>query len=410
MSGLNETPKAMRTAIAFLGRRNAGKSSLLNAMLGYDLAIVSDVAGTTTDPVDKAVEISPLGPCLVIDTAGVDDMGDLGQRRVEKTMKVIEDCDVGLIIVGDGLWTAYEEDICNILRGKDKDVIAVLNKSDIYDYAETRKLLENKGIKFVKTVASQGQGIRDLKENIRRLKKAASLEQPSIIGDLINGGDLVILVVPIDLGAPKGRLILPQVQTIRDVLDNDAAAVVVKERELAYILRKLAVKPRLVVTDSQAILKVTGDVPDEIPLTTFSVIFSRFKGDLRKMVMGVKAIDSLGNGDKVLIAEACTHHPLADDIGRVKIPRWIKQYTGKRVIFDTVAGPNFPTNLEDYSLVVQCGGCTVTRRAYCNRIEAASRQGVPITNYGVAISYIHGVLDRVVLPFPEVQDLAGQIY
>jgi len=405
MSNLNETSKGMRIAIAFLGRRNAGKSSLLNALVGYDLAIVSDQAGTTTDPVDKAVEINPLGPCLVIDTAGIDDIGELGQKRVEKTNAVIKDADVGLIIIGDGQWTDFEEELVTTLQGKQKPVIVVLNKTDCIDYSEMETVLQERKLDYVTTMAVKNEGIAELKQKIRELKNVSGLEDPSIIGDIIKAGDLVLLVVPLDLGAPKGRLILPQVQTIRDILDNDANAIVVKERELADTLDKLAVPPDLVITDSQVVLKVAGDIPEEIPLTTFSTVFSRFKGDLRQMVNGVQTIDKLQNGDKILIAEACTHHAMADDIGRVKIPRWISNYTGKKLQFDTAAGPSFPTDIKDYSLILQCGGCTISRTAYGNRLLTAAGLGIPITNYGIAISYVQGVLPRVIRPFPELQDL-----
>jgi [FeFe] hydrogenase H-cluster maturation GTPase HydF len=407
VSNLNETSKGMRIAIAFLGRRNAGKSSLLNALVGYDLAIVSDQAGTTTDPVDKAVEINPLGPCLVIDTAGIDDTGELGQKRVEKTNAVIKDTDVGLIIIGDGQWTEFEEELVTTLQAKQKPVIVVLNKKDCVDYREIEKLLQRKKLDYVSTIAIANEGISDLKQKIRELKNVRGLEEPSIIGDIINAGDLILLVVPLDLGAPKGRLILPQVQTIRDVLDNDATAIVVKERELADTLEKLASPPALVITDSQVVLKVAGDVPDEIPLTTFSTVFSRFKGDLRQMVNGVQTIDKLENGDKILIAEACTHHAMADDIGRVKIPRWISNYTGKKLQFETAAGPAFPADLREYRLILQCGGCTISRTAYGNRLQTAASLGIPITNYGIAISYVQGVLPRIIRPFPELQDLVS---
>lgn len=398
----------MRIAIAFLGRRNAGKSSLLNALVGYDLAIVSDQAGTTTDPVDKAVEINPLGPCLVIDTAGIDDIGELGQKRIEKTNAVIKDADVGLIVIGDGQWTDFEEELVATLQGKQKPIIVVLNKTDCVDYNEIEKVLQARKLDYVTTMAVNNEGISDLKQKIRELKNVNGLEEPSIIGDIIKAGDLVLLVVPLDLGAPKGRLILPQVQTIRDILDNDANAIVVKERELADTLDKLAVPPDLVITDSQVVLKVAGDVPEDVPLTTFSTVFSRFKGDLRQMVNGVQTIDKLRNGDKILIAEACTHHAMADDIGRVKIPRWIANYTGKKLQFDTAGGPSFPLDIKDYSLILQCGGCTISRTAYGNRLQTAADLGVPITNYGIAISYVQGVLPRVIRPFPELQDLVNK--
>jgi iron-only hydrogenase maturation protein HydF len=275
---LNETSRGMRTAIAFLGRRNAGKSSLINALVGFDLAIVSDVAGTTTDPVHKAVEINPLGPCLVIDTAGIDDEGELGQKRIKKTREVIRDSDVGLIIVGDGCWTDFEEDMLKALEEKNKPVIIVLNKSDLFDYGQLQASLRARGREVLLTTAPAGLGLNELKDKIRQLKQVSKIDEPSIVGDIIHPGDLVVLVVPIDLGAPKGRLILPQVQTIRDILDNDAAALVVKERELADTLNRLREKPALVITDSQVVLKVSGDVPDDVPLTTFSTVLPVLKG------------------------------------------------------------------------------------------------------------------------------------
>ncbi len=405
---LNETSRGMRTAIAFLGRRNAGKSSLLNALVGYDLAIVSETAGTTTDPVNKAVEINPLGPCLVIDTAGIDDVGELGQKRIEKTREVIKDSDVGLLVLGDGRWTEFEEEILQVLQDKNKPVIIVLNKNDLNDYSDLAGQLQARDLQVVLTTASDGQGVGELKENIRSLKNVEKIEDPAIVGDLISAGDLIVLVVPIDLGAPKGRLILPQVQTIRDILDNDASAVMVKERELADTLDKLHADPALVITDSQVVLKVSGDVPEHVPLTTFSTLFSRFKGDLRAMVEGVKSIDRLQHGDRVLIAEACTHHALADDIGRIKIPRWLRQYTGKNLQIDIAAGPRFNLDIEQYSLIIQCGGCTITRTAYLNRIAAARQKDIPITNYGIAISHLQGVLPRIIKPFPELRDLVEQ--
>lgn len=405
MSSLNETSRGMRIAIAFLGRRNAGKSSLLNALVGYDLAIVSDQAGTTTDPVNKAVEINPLGPCMVIDTAGIDDFGDLGQKRIEKTQAVVKDADVGLIIIGDGQWTSYEEKLLNNLQTGEKPVIIIINKSDCTSTAELEKLLQDRKLDYIHTVAVSNEGIDVLKQKIRELINVPGLQAASILGDLIKSGDLLLLVVPLDLGAPKGRLILPQVQTIRDILDHNASALVVKENELSKTLDMLSVPPRLVITDSQVVLKVAGDVPDKIPLTTFSTVFSRFKGNLRQLVEGVYSIDQLQDGDKVLIAEACTHHASTDDIGRVKIPRWISRYTGKNLTFKLASGPSFPADIDDYHLILQCGGCTITRTAYCNRQESAAARGIPMTNYGIAISYVQGVLPRVIRPFPELQDL-----
>ncbi|MGI5911612.1 MAG: [FeFe] hydrogenase H-cluster maturation GTPase HydF [Syntrophomonadaceae bacterium] len=402
MTSLNETPKGMRVAIAFLGRRNAGKSSVLNALVGYELAIVSDIAGTTTDPVMKNVEINPLGPCVVIDTAGIDDVGELGEKRRGKTQEVIKDADVGLIIIGDGKWTAFEEEILTVMQAKAKPVIIVLNKTDCCSAGEAIDAVKERGLNHVMTSAATGEGIKELKEKIRALKNVPGLESPSLVGDLIKAGDFVLLVVPIDLGAPKGRLILPQVQTIRDILDNQAMALVVKETELTRSLNKLAEPPALVITDSQVVHQVAQAVPETVPLTTFSTIFSRFKGDLGQLTAGVKAIDKLEDGDKILIAEACTHHAMSDDIGRVKIPRWMENYTGKKLRFVVAAGPSFPDDIDQYRLVLQCGGCTISRNAYLNRLEKAAQKGVPITNYGVAISYMQGVLARIIRPFPEL--------
>jgi len=405
MTNLNETPKGMRVAIAFLGRRNAGKSSVLNALAGYDLAIVSDIAGTTTDPVNKNIEINPLGPCVVIDTAGIDDVGELGEKRRGKTREVIKDADVGLIIIGDGKWTSFEEEILTSLQAKSKPVIVVLNKTDCCPAEEALKAVKERGLDYVMTSTVTMDGIKELKEKIRALRNVPGLDSPSLLGDLIKAGDIVILVVPIDTGAPKGRLILPQVQTIRDILDNQAGALVVKETELTGALKKLAEPPALIITDSQVVRQVAAAVPETVPLTTFSTIFSRFKGDLRQLVEGVKTIDKLQDGDLILIAEACTHHAMSDDIGRVKIPRWMENYTGKKLQFTVAAGPSFPDDIEKYSLILQCGGCTISRTAYLNRLETAADKGIPITNYGVAISYIQGVLPRIIRPFPEVKKL-----
>lgn len=407
MSNLNETPRGMRTALAFLGRRNAGKSSLLNALVGYDLAIVSAQAGTTTDPVEKAVEINPLGACLVIDTAGIDDSGELGQKRIEKTQAVAGTADVGLIVVGDGDWTAYEEELLATLQAKQKPFIVVLNKNDCFDYRQLIKQLQARKIDCVTTTALTAEGVAELKQKIRELKIVGTASTGSIVADIVKAGYLVLLVVPLDSGAPQGRLILPQVQTIRAILDNNACAIVVKENELTATLAKLGQLPELVITDSQVVLKVVQNISPQVPLTTFSTVFARYKGNLRQMVEGVQAIDALQDGDKILIAEACTHHAQADDIGRVKIPGWISDYSGKKLQFDLAAGANFPADLNKYRLILQCGGCTISRTAYGKRLQDAAAANVPITNYGVAISYIQGVLPRVIEPFPEMQDIVS---
>lgn len=395
---LNETPKGLRTAIAFLGRRNAGKSSLINALAGYDVSIVSPQAGTTTDPVEKNIEISPLGPCVLIDTAGIDDGGELGEKRRERTRRVAQDADIGLIIIGDGRWTDYEEAILDSLQAKSKPVIIVFNKNDVCPAEEAIKAAKQRQLDYVITSAVTGAGIKTLKEKVRELKNVPGLESPALLGDLIKAGDMVLLVTPIDSSAPKGRLILPQVQTLRDILDNQAMALVVKETELTAVLDKLKEPPALVITDSQVVREVAQIVPESIPLTTFSTIFSRFKGDLRQMAAGVKTIDKLQDGDRVLIAEACTHHSLSDDIGRVKIPRWMAEYTGKKLEFTIASGPAFPEDISGYSLILQCGGCTISRTAYLGRLQIAAHQGVPITNYGIAISHLQGILPRILAP------------
>lgn len=399
MSDLNDTPKGMRTTIAVLGRRNAGKSSLINSLVGFDLAIVSPLAGTTTDPVDKAVEISPLGPCLIVDTAGIDDDSQLGELRTQKTRQVIADADIGLITIGDGEWTDYEEEIWQQLKRNAKPTIVVVNKCDLATYPHLYEKLEQKQLDFVLISTVTDQGVDQLKDKLGHIKQVSSREEPSLIGDLVLEGDLVVLVVPIDPGAPQGRLILPQVQTIRDLLDHNATAIVVKENELARTLIKLRKSPRLVITDSQVVHTVNSIIPLDVPLTTFSILFSRFKGNLNQMVEGASVIEQLRDGDKVLIAEACSHHVQADDIGRIKIPHWIRQYTDQKPDFEIAAGPIFPQNIKDYRLIIQCGGCTITRRAYLNRLETARENGVPITNYGIAISYIQGILDRTIAPF-----------
>lgn len=404
MSSLNETSKGMRTVIAVLGRRNAGKSSLINALVGFDLAIVSGVPGTTTDPVEKAVELNPLGPCLLIDTAGIDDDSELGAMRIQKTNQVLENADIGLLVVGDGKITDYEEDLVAALTLQKKPFIVVINKIDLERYRGVEQTVQEKGWPYVLVSTVDGRGIAALKDLIRNQKDAGRLEDPGLLDGIVKPGDMVVLVVPIDSGAPKGRLILPQVQTLRNVLDYQASALVVTEKELAKQMDKLSSPPDLVITDSQAVLEVHQQLPDYIPLTTFSIIFSRYKGDLPSLAAGARAIDSLDNGDMVLIAEACTHHPFHEDIGRVKIPRWMRQFTGKDIDFQVTAGPAFPKDLKDYKLIVQCGGCTITRRSYLNRMEQAEQAGVPITNYGIAISYMQGVLDRTLSLFPELQN------
>jgi [FeFe] hydrogenase H-cluster maturation GTPase HydF len=399
---MQKTPKGMRLHIGIFGRRNVGKSSFLNAFTNQDVSIVSEIAGTTTDPVEKAMEILPIGPVLFIDTAGIDDVGALGKMRIEKSRKVIERTDVAVLITDARQWGNFETEMLDWFAGEKLPIIIVFNKTDLSQPpAEAIELLADKKIPWIKTVASRGIGQTDFRQVLIDTMPDEFIAPGSIIGDLVQPGEIVVLVVPIDLEAPKGRLIMPQVQTIRDILDSDACCAVVKERELREMLGNLKKKPVLVVTDSQAFLKVDGDTPSDIPLTSFSILFSRFKGDLVSFATGARAIDNLKPGDKILMAEGCTHHPIGEDIGRVKIPRWLTQYVGGKLEFDTHSGRDFPDNLSEYKLVIHCGSCTFNRRQLLSRIMQCDKSGVPITNYGMAISYSLGIFDRALAPFPE---------
>ncbi|MEW6515411.1 MAG: [FeFe] hydrogenase H-cluster maturation GTPase HydF [candidate division FCPU426 bacterium] len=406
-ASLHEAPAGVRLHIGLFGRRNVGKSSLMNALAGQAVSIVSPQAGTTTDVVSKAAELQPLGPVLFLDTAGLDDEGELGQQRVRSSRKALERTDL-VLLVAEGKWTPFEEALVAELKARNLPVIAVLAKSDLHRADEALRLAAGRGAtEVVEVSALTGEGLLALKEAVIRHAPRESLERSSILSGLVGPGDWVVLVVPIDLEAPKGRLILPQVQTLREALDCDAKAVVVKERELSDALRQLGSRPKLVVTDSQAILKVAADVPDDVPVTGFSVLYARWKGDLATFVEGAGVIDRLQSGDAVLIAEACTHHAIADDIGRVKIPRWLAQYTGAQLRFEHSAGHDFPPNLKDFRLVIQCGACMTNRREILSRILAVQTAGVPITNYGLAIAKCQGVLERMLSPFPE---FSGQLH
>jgi [FeFe] hydrogenase H-cluster maturation GTPase HydF len=389
-----------RLILTLVGKRNAGKSSLINALTGQEIAIVSDQPGTTTDPVTKSYELLPIGPVTFYDTAGIDDVGELGEKRVKATRRALWRADIVLMILderglGDELVALLDE-----LAGHAVPVIAVANKADVAPLPTADiEILRSRGIPLFSVSSRTGEGVRELKDRMAMLVPADLTAEKVLVGDLIGPGQVVLLVTPIDLAAPAGRLILPQVQTIREILDHDAIAMIVKERELEEALNRLKDKPALVVTDSQAILKVVGDVPRDVPLTTFSTVFARLKGDLSLLTDGAEAVDKLQDGDRVLIAEACSHHVQADDIGRVKIPRWLRQYTGKDLEVEVYAGHDFPEDLERYNLVIHCGACMTNRAEMMRRIRECHRRGVPITNYGVVISKLHGVLDRVVEPF-----------
>ncbi len=397
---MSKVAQSERKHIAFVGLRNVGKSSLMNKFVGQDLVIVSDSPGTTTDPVRKAMELLPFGPVVLIDTAGIDDVGELGEKRIGKTVKVISEADfVILVLDSQNTLSQKEKNLIEEIKFLELPFLAVINKCELginYDLVEE---LDSMNIKFESVSCLNNEGIHELKENV--VKNLPADDELPLVGDLLKQHDVIVLVVPIDLGAPKGRLIMPQVQTIRESLDVDSIVVVAKDKELRSALNKLAEPPKLVVTDSQAIMRVAADVPDEIPLTTFSILMARYKGDLGEYVRGIKRIGELNNGDKVLVAEACSHHVQEDDIGKIKIPRWLRLHTKKDLLIDVVNGHDYPENLSDYKLIVHCGGCMLTRKMMQQRIKQAKYIGVPIVNYGVAISYMHGAIPRAIEPFGE---------
>ena len=405
-----KTPKGMRLHIGIFGRRNVGKSSLLNALTRQTVSIVSDVAGTTTDPVEKPMELLPIGPVIFIDTAGIDDSGILGEMRTAKTKNVFNRTDIAILVTTGKGWGHFENKLLNEFDARKTPVIVVFNKTDIEQPSDSLiRELEEKKIPVVRAIATESQGIYNLREAIIQKTPQEIINSSSIIGDLIHPGDLVILVVPIDKEAPKGRLILPQVQTIRDILDSNATCMVVKEHELRNTFDKLKCKPAIVVTDSQVFLKVAADTPDDVLMTSFSILFARVKGNLSEFVRGSVAIDTLKPGDHVLINEACTHHPITDDIGTVKIPRWLTKYVGGKIHFSHSQGHDFPDDLGKYKMIIHCGACMFNRREVLSRIMHARRAGIPITNYGLTIAYSLGIFERALSPFPDVLEMYRQI-
>lgn len=403
---LNATPSSERVHIGIFGKRNAGKSSLINAITGQNLAIVSEAKGTTTDPVYKAMELLPLGPVMIIDTPGIDDEGVLGSLRIQKAYQVLNKTDIALVII-DAAVGPSAEDLRLIERINTKKIplLIVINKCETIN--EDKKtayqaLLPNGKLLFVS--AKQQLNIFELKEAIAQTVPADE-NKAQIVADLLSPSDFVVLVVPIDSAAPKGRLILPQQQTIRDILEADAAAIVVKENELTNTLQNLGKRPKLVITDSQVFKKVAAETPADILLTSFSILFARYKGNLQTAVQGVTALDSLEDGDKILIGEGCTHHRQCDDIGTVKLPRWIKEYTGKNPEFIFTSGTEFPLNLSPYKMIIHCGACMLNEREMQYRIKCTADQNIPFTNYGITIAYINGILKRTVEPFPQIYKL-----
>jgi [FeFe] hydrogenase H-cluster maturation GTPase HydF len=402
--------RGFRLHIGIFGRRNVGKSSLLNAITRQAVSIVSDEPGTTTDPVGKPMELLPLGPVLFIDTAGIDDVGALGELRVQKTKRVFDRADFAVIVTDAGDWSAFEDRLQDAFEERGIPYLVVLNKIDIHEvHARTIERLSNAKVPFVKIDASRGGGIFDFRQALIDLVPEDFVKNPVIAGDLVGPGELAVLVVPIDKEAPKGRLILPQVQTIRDLLDSDACCLVAKEQDLSSAFNMLNMRPKLVITDSQAFLKVAADTPKEILLTSFSILFSRFKGDLMTQVEGTLAVDLLRPGDHVLIAEACSHHPIEEDIGRVKIPHWLTEYIGGELNFTNVQGRDFPEDLSPYKLVIHCGACMFNRRAMLSRLLAAKKAKVPITNYGLVIAYSLGIFERALSPFPQAIELVRRV-
>jgi len=404
-----KTPKGLRLHIGIFGRRNVGKSSFLNVLTKQQVSIVSSTPGTTTDPVEKAMELLPIGPVLFIDTAGIDDLGALGEKRIEKSLKAIERSDVAAVITEAGYWGDFEEELLTRFAQEKVPMIVIFNKVDLAELnPKVTEKLDKAGVLWMTAVASKGIGIDKFKRLLLEVLPDDFIAARPIVGDIMAPGETVVLVVPIDLEAPRGRLILPQVQTIRDILDHDGCSLVVKERDLPAALKNLRNPPALVVTDSQAFQTVARDTPPEILMTSFSILFARLKGDLQTLAEGARAIDGLNPGDRVLISEACTHHPIGNDIGRIQIPEMLARRVGHKIDINVVAGHDFPDNLDNYSLVIHCGSCMFNRREVLSRIMQCSRAGVPITNYGITLAYCQGILRRALAPFPEVNSIFDQ--
>ena len=397
-TNLNQTPSANRTHIGIFGKRNAGKSSLINAITGQNYAIVSDVLGTTTDPVLKSMELLPLGPIVIIDTPGLDDEGELGALRIQKAYQILNKTDIAVLVIDASFGVTKEDsEILKRIHEKEIPCVIVVNKSDICPNCNLEDLPLPDSDSAILVSSKTGEHIHELKELLAQQASQDTI-QKSIVADLLNPLDFVVLVVPIDSAAPKGRLILPQQQTIRDILEAKASAIVVQETELAETLNSLGKKPKMVITDSQVFKKVSAVTPDDILLTSFSILFARYKGNLKTLVDGASALDSLKNGDRILISEGCTHHRQCDDIGTVKLPNWIRSYTKKEVEFEFTSGTEFPLDLSSYKMIVHCGGCMLNEREMKYRLKCAEDAKIPITNYGTCIAYINGILERSLEP------------
>lgn len=394
--------KDTKPHIGIFGRRNNGKSSLINALAGQELSIVSDIAGTTTDPVKKSMEIDGIGPVILIDTAGIDDTGDLGKMRVQRSREILKIIDLAILVITSGEFGPTEEELITEFSEQGVPYFIVHNKSDLIPLPEELKTLlqEKYPVPVLNFSTKVNPDISGIIAVLRRLIPETAYTAPSLLGDLISYGDVVLLITPIDIEAPEGRMILPQVQAIRDVLDHDGIAVVCKEREVDAFIRRMNPKPALVITDSQVFLKADASVPAGIPLTSFSILLARQRGDFQNYLKGTPHISKLKDGDRILILESCTHHVSCDDIGRVKIPRWLGNFTGKNLEYEVVAGLNkLPRDIHDYAMVIQCGGCVITRKQIINRLKPAVDAGIPVTNYGMAIAWVHGIYQRAVAPF-----------
>ncbi len=401
---MERTPKSLRLQLGLFGRINTGKSTFLNMAAGQDVSITSRTPGTTTDVVEKSMELLPVGPVVFLDTAGMDDESELGKKRVARSKKILDRADIFILIAEPGVWTEYEKALVHEAQTRKTPLISVINKADIKQPSENFVEKIKKITPYYLLCSSVDAKNRDkylniLKGHIISACPEDFINPPPIIGDLLLPGGIAVLIIPIDKEAPRGRIILPQVNTIRDALDNGRACLTVRDAEYPDILKKLSSAPGLAVCDSQVVGHMVKNTPENIPCTTFSILFARNKGDIAEAARAVKIIETLQDKDRILIAEACSHHPIEDDIGRVKIPRWIKQYTGREIFFDSTAGRDFPKNLSDYRLIIHCGGCMITRREMLIRIQKAKEAGVGITNYGVAISFLQGVLERVLSPF-----------
>lgn len=398
--GLNAAPTSNRIHIGIFGKRNAGKSSVINAITGQNIAIVSDIKGTTTDPVYKSMELLPLGPVVIIDTPGLDDFGELGELRIKKTIQVLNKTDIAILIVDclTGI-SNIEKKIIKNFREKNIPYIIVMNKSDLFN--------DEKNSEFIYVSAKTKEGIDNLKNIIAKTIPENKNNFP-IISDMLNPLDIVLLVIPIDSAAPKGRIILPQQQTIRDILDVNAISIIIKETEISHTLKNLSKKPKMVICDSQIFGKVSKDIPKDILLTSFSILFARHKGNLTELVKGATAVETLDNNDFILISEGCTHHRQCGDIGTQKIPKWLSEHTGKNFNIETSSGTEYPEDLSKYKLIIHCGGCMLNEREMKYRIENAVKQGIPIVNYGIFIAYVHGILKRSLEPFPEVLEILSE--